>query len=254
MNKKNINIKSIITYNADLDKLKILKENKGKSGVYRLVNIENGKSYVGSSTDLGKRFQGYFDINYLAREIKKNKSRIYRSLLKYGYSNFILEILEYCAVEKTIEREQYYLDLFKPDYNILTKAGSSLGFKHSPEAIAKIKNRLWTEEKKAKHLEHLNRIHANPEFQANQLDRWKRLNADSEFQAKRLERIHSVQSHQVSVFDTLTNKTSVYSSIREAAKAIRMSPSGIVKAFKRKGEETSGISIKNKRYEITKLP
>lgn len=56
------------------------------------------------------------------------------------------------------------------------------------------------------------------------------------------------------MFDTLTNKTSVYSSIREAAKAIGVNPSSIVMAFKRKGEGTTGISIKNKRYGITKLP
>ena len=31
----NKNIKPVVVYNADLDKLKILKENKKKAGVYR---------------------------------------------------------------------------------------------------------------------------------------------------------------------------------------------------------------------------
>jgi hypothetical protein len=37
--------------------------------------------------------------------------------------------------------EQYYINLLKPEYNILTKAYNSTGFKfkHSPEAILKIK-------------------------------------------------------------------------------------------------------------------
>ena len=35
--------------------------------------------------------------------------------------------------------EQHYLDLYKPKYNILKVAGSSQGFKHSPETIAKLK-------------------------------------------------------------------------------------------------------------------
>jgi hypothetical protein len=35
-----------------------------------------------------------------------------------------------------LEREQYYLDLLKPEYNILKVAGSSLGFKHSEESRA----------------------------------------------------------------------------------------------------------------------
>lgn len=29
-----------------------------------------------------------------------------------------------------MEREQYYIDLFKPEYNICKIAGSTLGYKH----------------------------------------------------------------------------------------------------------------------------
>jgi group I intron endonuclease len=48
-------------------------------------------------------------------------SIIARALIKYGYSNFQLDILEYCEPTNCIEREQYYIDLLKPEYNILTK-------------------------------------------------------------------------------------------------------------------------------------
>lgn len=56
---------------------------------------------------------------------------INRALLKYGYSKFKLEILEYCEPAVAIEREQHYLDLLEPEYNILPKAGSRLGHKHT---------------------------------------------------------------------------------------------------------------------------
>ena len=62
-------------------------------------------------------------------------------MLKYGYSNFTLEILEYCEKINAINREQYYLDLLNPEYNILQTAGSLLGFKHSAETLEKFKNR-----------------------------------------------------------------------------------------------------------------
>jgi group I intron endonuclease len=52
---------------------------------------------------------------------------ISRALLKYGYSNFKLEILEYCEPSNCLEREQYYLDSLNPEYNILKIAGSCLG-------------------------------------------------------------------------------------------------------------------------------
>lgn len=60
---------------------------------------------------------------------------IHRALLKYGYSNFSLHILEYCNKEDLIAREQYYLDLYKPEYNVLKVAGSSFGWKQSEESI-----------------------------------------------------------------------------------------------------------------------
>lgn len=49
-----------------------------------------------------------------------------------------MEILEYCDRLNVIEREQYYLDTLKPEYNILKTAGSSLGFYLSEESKAKI--------------------------------------------------------------------------------------------------------------------
>ena len=41
----------------------------------------------------------------------------------------------------TIEREQYYLDNLKHEYNIQKFAGSSLGYKHTPETIEKLRER-----------------------------------------------------------------------------------------------------------------
>ena len=44
----------------------------------------------------------------------KNKSIIYRALLKYGYINFTLEIIEYTDISSVVEREQYYSDKLNP--------------------------------------------------------------------------------------------------------------------------------------------
>jgi hypothetical protein len=51
-------------------------------------------------------------------------------LLRYGYSGFRLDILEYCYTTIIIEREQYYLNNLKLEYNILKFAISLYGFKH----------------------------------------------------------------------------------------------------------------------------
>jgi excinuclease UvrABC nuclease subunit len=128
----------------------ILKENKNKSGVYKFTNTITDESYVGSSSNMAKRFYSYFSVNYLKDKTVKHNSRIYTALLKHGYSSFNLEILEYLPLLRKysqdyrsvrLEREQHYIDLLKPKYNIALKAGSLLGFKHSEETKLKFKNR-----------------------------------------------------------------------------------------------------------------
>ena len=52
-------------YDVLNDKTQILKENNNKSGIYRWINIDNGKSYVGSSVNLKERFVSYYNINHL---------------------------------------------------------------------------------------------------------------------------------------------------------------------------------------------
>jgi len=72
---------------------------------------------VGSSKSLSNRFSLYYSLNSLKKEVK-GSIIIRRALLKYGYSNFSLDILEYCESDVLITREQYYIDLLKPEYNI----------------------------------------------------------------------------------------------------------------------------------------
>jgi group I intron endonuclease len=116
-----------------------IKENKNKSGIYKWTNKITNDIYVGQSIDLAKRFMKYFNLSYL-----KNRETlvISRALIKYGYSNFSLEILEYCDIANLTEREQYYMDKLNPRYNTLKIAGSSSGHKLSEETKAKISKAL----------------------------------------------------------------------------------------------------------------
>jgi len=145
---------------------------------------------------------------------------IYFALLKYGHSNFKLEILEYCDSKVLISREQIYLDLLKPEYNILDKAGSSFGFKHSESTIAKFKeignNRVYSEERKAK-------------FAALNLNR------TEEFKQKRLEQILELnlkKGHSIEVINVLTNETTLYPTIRQAASALEIAHTTITRSLK----------------------
>jgi group I intron endonuclease len=112
-------------------RLQIFKENRGKSGIYRWINLVNGKSYIGSSVDLSKRLKNHlYSIN--------SNILLQRAILKYGISSFSIQILEYCDKKQLISKEQFYLNLFKSEYNLKPTAGSLLGYKHTPESIEKM--------------------------------------------------------------------------------------------------------------------
>lgn len=124
-------ITPIITYdNPLLQKKKIYKENHCKAGVYMWTHINSGKRYIGSSLNLSQRLVKYFSKACLLYEIKRSNSGIYRAILKYGISSFTFGIMEYCERHNLIEREQFYIDNVKPEYNVLRFAGNRAGFIH----------------------------------------------------------------------------------------------------------------------------
>lgn len=110
---------------------------KNKSGVYKITNLINGKTYVGSSVDLNRRLNEYLNPLYIARNLKKGNSKLLNALLKYGYTNFEFKILEFIKFEPSqskserrsllLNKEQYFIDEIKPEYNINQKAGNNLG-------------------------------------------------------------------------------------------------------------------------------
>jgi hypothetical protein len=201
----------------------IYKENKDKAGIYRWINLNTGETYIGSSANLANRFADYLSTNFLTREVNRTKSIIYASLLKNGYSNFKLEILEYCDSSEVLVREQYYLDLCQPEYNILKIAGSTLGYKHTEETLAKFKQRKLSEESLEKlrsHLVNLNLV----------------LN-----EKKRIE---------VLVYDFYNNKETLYASIAEAAKDLEIDTKTV---WQKSTIDNKEIIPFKGRYIITKL-
>ena len=63
----------------------IIKENKGKSGIYKWTNKLTNDIYIGQSVNLANRFRKYFNLSYIKSKIALIISR---ALIKYGYSNF----------------------------------------------------------------------------------------------------------------------------------------------------------------------
>jgi group I intron endonuclease len=60
---------------------------------------------------------------------------IYKALLKYGHSQFIFDIMEYCNPEDIVMREQFYLDNFDFDYNVQDKANGTPSRRHRADTL-----------------------------------------------------------------------------------------------------------------------
>lgn len=118
-----------------------------KTGIYKILNIVNNKFYIGSS-GINVKYRLNHHRNKLKKNIHVNK-HLQSAWNKYGEKSFIFTIIEYCKPKKCIEREQFYFDTLKPQYNKCPKAGSVLGHKFSKEA----KKRLSESKKGFKHSE-----------------------------------------------------------------------------------------------------
>jgi group I intron endonuclease len=109
-------------------------------GVYCILNLNNNKFYIGSSKDILTRFNTH--VFYLNKNKHINK-KLQNAWNKYKLDNFDFFIIEEC--ENFIEREQYYLDKYKPHingYNISDKSnGGDIYTLLSDEDKQKFKNK-----------------------------------------------------------------------------------------------------------------
>ena len=117
-----------------------------QSGIYIITNISNNKRYVGSAVNLRTRYSSH--IRDLIRNTHKN-ILIQNSFNKYKEENFEFGILEFIIMPKNLtkeeirkillEREQHYIDVLDPEFNICKIAGNTMGTKLSESAKQKIR-------------------------------------------------------------------------------------------------------------------
>jgi len=218
--------------NMDTQKLDILLENKDKVGIYCIINVTDGKKYVGSSINLRRRFLQYYSIGNLARY---SYMYICRALAKYGYSKFKLVILEYCDPSELLAKEKYYIDLLKPEYNISTEpAHPFLGRTHSDETRAKLstlfKGKTYPE-RAGENNPFFGKKHSDET--RNKISESKKGSPLPKFSDEHKSKIsaamigknkgeNSPLSQQILVIDTLTNESTGYPSMRVAGESLNI--------------------------------
>ena len=251
---------NVIKSYTDLIKNKkiLIQENQNKTGIYRWINNITLDTYIGSSKNLSRRFNEYLSLEYLNKNIKKNNSIIYRAILKYTFSNFTLEILEYINIDNLLEREQFYLNNLKPTYNICKTAGSSLGRMLSKDLRLKLKyaylKRLYLKSIKDQSFSEfvLKRLEYLIEKSFSNINKWekniKKITKDKNYKVSyeiRMKISTSIKtSIPIEIFDSKTKISYYCSSIRRAAFILGTSHSAIRYTLKTKHK------IYNNRYLI----
>jgi group I intron endonuclease len=152
------------------------------------INKLKGKKYVGSSINLRRRLLEYYNINRLLNE---KCMPINVALLKYGYHNFSLTILEICEVDNLMSREKHFFNKYSPEYNILNTPGSpsrGSGWRHSEATIENM------------------RLAANNRVKSPEV----------------LAKLSAAQPNgmKIEVIDLETNSSTVYDAIKGAARAL----------------------------------
>lgn len=103
-----------------------------KSGIYEIINVLDGKVYIGSSINVDKRIGAH------KNDLLKNKHgniHLQRAYNKDGADSFEMFPIEHCAPKELIEKEQFWMDALdaaKSGYNICPIAHSTLGIKIGP--------------------------------------------------------------------------------------------------------------------------
>lgn len=114
-------------------------------GIYRCVNINDGKSYVGQTSSLSKRKQEHLAL--LRRGCHSNQ-QLQRAWDKHGDYNYDWFVVETCSEEELDELEVYYIDhydAYRYGYNHTIGGGGARGFKHSEESKEKRRQRMFGE-------------------------------------------------------------------------------------------------------------
>ena len=120
------------------------------SGIYRIRNLRNQKSYVGQAAlTFEKRFKEH---RHYLRHGKHHSRHLQRAWDRYGERAFAFEVIEEIQPGQKSEkefkkalsaREQFHMDALQTThplfgYNVSPRAGSQLGYRHSEEAKRKM--------------------------------------------------------------------------------------------------------------------
>ena len=91
------------------------------SGIYCIEHTPSGNKYIGSASNIRSRWGSHRSS---LRKGTHYAKFLQRSWNRYGEDQFFFRVIEWCDKSRLIEREQFYIDSYKPKFNSCPIAGS----------------------------------------------------------------------------------------------------------------------------------
>lgn len=191
------------------------------SGIYKIINKTNNKTYIGSSINIERRWNAHKSS---LRNGTHHSIHLQNAWDKYGEECFIFEIIAVVEQDDITHTEQYYIDLYKSSdsnhgYNIAPNANSSLGIIHSDEfkkrcsentkkryedpiereKTGKKSKESWTDTRRQELSDKMKEKWSDPNFK----DRQSKLTSDG---AKKSEAVSKRSSRMKKIWENLDNR------------------------------------------------
>lgn len=138
------------------------------TGIYKLVNKVNNKTYIGKSKNLKDIWESYNGL------LENEKVKLTEEMRKYGSKNFEFYVLEECEESKLEERKIYYINFYKNNAELklakkkvvkeMSLVSSSLKSNQKNKPKRKMNKGLKT---------HIEKMHNDPEYRAQMVEKYK---------------------------------------------------------------------------------
>ena len=89
-------------------------------GIYKITNIVNGDSYIGSSNNVKRRWREH---KCTSRWNEHPNSQLYHDFQKYGIDKFVFEVIAEVEEDSLKEMEQRFIEKLHPTYNQMNAKG-----------------------------------------------------------------------------------------------------------------------------------
>lgn len=231
---KEKNLNPVLIYeNLELETIRkqILSDSKNISGIYLILNKVTLDYYIGSASTnrIYARFSNHL-IYFRGSKIVK------LAVKKYKLSSFVFMVLELFPEIVTKENNKFLLDLedfylksLLPNYNILTEAGSSFGYKHTELDRIKMKSNYSLERREL--IGNLNRGNTLPKETIEKIRNKALLREKINYSNEALENMKK-NSKKIKVYNLDGTVFNYYPSITDAAKNLNCSIKTINRALK----------------------